>query len=327
MRRYALACGLALALGIAGAAVGWRMTEPVYQSHGIIHVVLAIPTPRDPEGRAVRPDADAFVEAQAALLQSRRVIEKALENRDWLTTGTHCDLAEFRERLQVDRRDGSRHFVPRFTHRKPEVAAAGVKAVIRAYVELAEETAGAHGAKALARVESTLVKQLRDLDDEARELVAQYAGQDGLKTRLESLLREVARLEQLRFNLDLELELLKPGEEADHLIAGRALIDEQIASVKAEARKLGEARTLLQRLLAEREIVRERFAIAKEAREAEMAARGTVRVLSQGDLPVAPHEDRRKASAVGFGAAGIGLGVFLAMLPGLLRRRRKEDAN
>jgi uncharacterized protein involved in exopolysaccharide biosynthesis len=239
------------------------MTEPVYQSNGVIGIVHNAPTPRDPEGRAVMPNLDALVERQVALLQSRRVIQKALENRDLVRAGSNLGVVEFKERLQVDRKDGSQHFVPRFTHRKPEVASAGVNAVIQAYAELVEKVGGS-GESTLARLRArvaTLVKHLRDLDQEAQE-----------------------------------------------------------------ARKLGDARTV-RRLHAEKENAQVTLAQTKAAlehAEAERAAKGRVRVLSMGDLPVSPHKDRRKVSAVGLGAAGIGLGVFLVMLQRVLQRRRNE---
>jgi uncharacterized protein involved in exopolysaccharide biosynthesis len=415
-RRYPWTIGFVLVLGLVGAWVGWTLTVPIYRSTGLIHISASVPTPREPEARDVMPMLDAFIESQVAYLQSRRVIQKALEDPDWLKTGTNLDLGELKERLQVERKEGSQHFVPRFSHRQPEVAAAGVKAVIRAYLALAPKMNGETGEMTLKYLDQrvwSLSSEIEDLDRYVLDKVSEYGCQEGQQRRLRTLLQEVTRLERSCRDLDWEIRLeelepdsqpaepnrlltpeewalrdenvsdliadrqaaeertkdlertlekdapalLKARKEIEKLTrivdgyatalndalkasgakpglskhvclkARRDLVEKQLGQLGKEVRRVGRDSSGVQAALTEKRVLVQQLRRTKDAHKqvkAELMGLGRVVVISEGDLPVTPHEDRRTLWAVGSGLAGIGLGVLLMLLSGLLHRRRKD---
>ena len=82
--RYLVAIAVLLVGLIGGAAGGYFVQKPQYQSVGLIRVRPILPRILfESEQNAVMPMFDAFIESQVSLMRSQRVIESAMGSNDW----------------------------------------------------------------------------------------------------------------------------------------------------------------------------------------------------------------------------------------------------
>lgn len=141
--RYMIASVLALVLGVAGAAVGWSITKPLYVSQGWIR---ALPVQQrvlyETQENQMLPMFDTFVKAQADLLRSRRVIdlamnEKALREAGW--PAAPAGVQELISSLDVAAQRGSELISVSVSHESPHLAQVAANSVLAAFMTYQEE--------------------------------------------------------------------------------------------------------------------------------------------------------------------------------------------
>ena len=82
--RYKWAVALGIVGAACGAALGFRMGSKLFMSSGQIHVVPVLPTIlKGLEENGMMPMFDQFVDTQAQLIHSQRVMDMAMENEGW----------------------------------------------------------------------------------------------------------------------------------------------------------------------------------------------------------------------------------------------------
>jgi len=86
--RYRIAIPLALGLAALGATSAFFLLKPMYVSTGMLQVapISSALTMHD-DAPAVSPRYDSFVSAQATLIASRTVIDRALESEELMQAG------------------------------------------------------------------------------------------------------------------------------------------------------------------------------------------------------------------------------------------------
>jgi capsular exopolysaccharide synthesis family protein len=136
--RYNIAITLAIICGVLGATAGALSQTRHYKSIGLIEIRPTMPTPDAKD--IVIPMYQAYVQAQATLIQSDRVIQAAIKSPQWTNyhPGVTLDdaLVLYGDRLGVDPVRGSSLIQVAYTDEKPDTAKNAVAAVIDAYMTI-----------------------------------------------------------------------------------------------------------------------------------------------------------------------------------------------
>jgi Mrp family chromosome partitioning ATPase len=161
-----------------------------------------MPSPQDPAGLNVLPMFKGFVALQVQLLKSPTATHMAIETEVWRERNqgrSVDDFESFAERRAVVYEADGQHIQVFFTDPSPDVAQAGVQALIRAYTKLSADqdtnAASLENATTQAKLLEGLLKE-----DAAKvlELTAAQGGVEGLAMRHRaSVARELAVEEEL----------------------------------------------------------------------------------------------------------------------------------
>jgi Mrp family chromosome partitioning ATPase/uncharacterized protein involved in exopolysaccharide biosynthesis len=248
--RYVYAVVLAL-LGLAiGALAGYRLKKPTYQSTGMLRIRPNLQRILfQTEQSSVMPMFDAYVGSQAALIRSRRVVDLAMLQPQWMDFGrghTPHNLEAFSGALEVTTPSGQLISVA-FVDEDPKAAAAAVKSTIAAYIDLYGAEEGEADAPTMGVLENRreqLSTQLETLSGNIRSIANEF-GSSALEQIYQFKLSELNKLEsQLRLaelNLaagrarDAELASANPGERPPE---DEIPDEEEISMVRREKRAL-----------------------------------------------------------------------------------------
>ncbi len=142
--RYPYAIALAIVGAIVCGVIGYVYEEPVYQSIGYIEYKPVLPRVLyQSEESSVMPMFDAFIETQASLLQSQRVLNMAMQDESWRTlnrTFSADTVQEFKDNLEVTKKPRSTLVFVSFSDPVPDIARTAVKTTIDAYIRIQDET-------------------------------------------------------------------------------------------------------------------------------------------------------------------------------------------
>ena len=136
--RYLLAAFLALIGAGLGGYAGHRFVAAQYRSEGLIRIAYILPNVSTsiPEQSLPMTMFDAFLRAQQLLMSSRTVLEQSMKDPVWLAVAhgkQAADLVDFAQSLTVEHTPTTDLLHVYFTNTDPNVAAAGVQAVINVY--------------------------------------------------------------------------------------------------------------------------------------------------------------------------------------------------
>ena len=209
--RYKWAVPLAMVGAILGAAAGWAVTAPVYNSRGMIQIkprIDAILYKTDQS--SVMPMFDSFVETQIQLMNSARVLDSALNDPAWNRVAgadAPTTATDFREPLSVRRQRGSNLVHIGYTHADVETARVAVNAVMDAYMRLYGEQDIASENKRLSVLterRDRLSNEISALEQDIRSLAKQYAT-DSLEQHYQFKLATLQEIEAARNETELAL--------------------------------------------------------------------------------------------------------------------------
>src|SRR5206468_2125848 len=120
------------------AAIAYLLVPPVYTSTVLIRVApqITVTMYKDMQEAQVPPFFESFVGGQAALLQSRRVLDMALSDEKLRAAGWPAapdGLALLSKNLDVSNRRATELIVATVRHKNPILAQKAVNAVLDAY--------------------------------------------------------------------------------------------------------------------------------------------------------------------------------------------------
>ncbi len=310
------ATGLLLGmLGDAGGAlVGWVTARPMYQCEGIVYIAPNMPTPQDPAGVNVLPFFNGFVAYQVQLLESIHVANLAVATTPWQKSGegATAEVAQrFFDRRSIVHKPDTQHILVRFTDPSPDVALAGVRALLDAYSMLtAEESAKDDRLTLVSTQADVLAAQRKDGEAKLNERVAAFGGIEGLELRHKATVDRLLAAEAAQEKL--------PRTPVEHL-----------DSLRQESVRLGQVRVEVSGLRAESEDLGrrlEQMRALKEQLSAQLVGKGRISISHSGTRPQSPIEsDWARRAAVG-AAVGASLGVGFAALWFLRRRTPARPA-
>ena len=137
--RYLQVVVLTLIGAAAGAVAGWKLGKPVFRGQAAIRVAYATPQVGGTESDVSKwaGPFDLIMKGQEQNVTSRPTVERALQQPSWQAhPGTAAyDVRRFQSQLAAQRVSGSDHLRIMFSDNDPAIAAAGVNAVVQAYVD------------------------------------------------------------------------------------------------------------------------------------------------------------------------------------------------
>lgn len=137
--RMWLAGILATVCAAAGGAAGYKLLKPEYRSDGLVEIRPLLASPLAGNQDEVMPMYSEYVQSQANILDSQRVIQSAIESDEWQAVGRGSSpqaIEKFMKDLEVTCVDGSFFIRVSFTDPDPTIAATAVKSVIQSYMSI-----------------------------------------------------------------------------------------------------------------------------------------------------------------------------------------------
>ena len=253
--RYWLAVPLAvLGLG-AGAAVGWTLWKPQYESVAMVQVDPVIRGLAVDDER-VMPAYDGFVGSQVELIRSERIAGMAMSSPTWrnvtagggdsdAATGAATDLDAFSAALSAERPRSSQLVRVSYVAPEPSTARAAVVAVTEAFMRVfAEQNVQSDGVRLqmLNNRRRTLSADLTETRERRREAAGEL-GEDGLQARYQLYLDELNRVEALVNETRLQLAAAGQDAAAPALAGTDGLevlagLDPRVRSLREDVRTL-----------------------------------------------------------------------------------------
>jgi polysaccharide biosynthesis transport protein len=241
--RYPLAIILAVVLAVPGAMVGYRLTQPIYTSKGIVRIAPTLPVVMYPgPDNQLPPMWEQFMSTQASMLSTPRVLALASESDQMRSTGWSLGpegTTTLARALTVSRRGGELIFVD-VNDVDPRRAQAAVNAVLAAYETVHEENAGMTATKR----EQIIRGKHRELQRDIETLRAQIAdlarpfGTDDLDQLYRAKVTEKIRLDTII--ADLEIMLAAAQAEGNRAEDGELSTDLQVERLAARDRTLSD---------------------------------------------------------------------------------------
>jgi Mrp family chromosome partitioning ATPase/uncharacterized protein involved in exopolysaccharide biosynthesis len=249
--RYVYAVLLGLVLGCGGAFAAWTLVPPTYPIVGYVQVKPYVPKvlyASDENG--MLPSFEPFVDLQASLLQSQRVLDRASQTPEWIAlhrastalgaSGISSDA------LVVDHPRGSELITVTVTDRDQNVAMVAVKSILQAYMEISGEANGvedAHRLQVLEDLRTSLTNQARGIQNQILAIANDY-GTDDLSQRYQMKVSEANNLEVelQQINLDLSIAQATPERASTTAPASEPAVTvvtrEDVAAVDIRMRDL-----------------------------------------------------------------------------------------
>jgi len=138
--RFAWLIGLGILTGALGAFAGWKLGHPMYVSTGLVRIANELPkVMTETDQNSPMQMYDTFMQSQRLLITSRYVLDLALQDPIWQTTGYPVPAdpdTYFREHLTVTVTLRSEYIEIAVSDRDPGMAAAAVSSVVNAYAQL-----------------------------------------------------------------------------------------------------------------------------------------------------------------------------------------------
>ncbi len=215
--KYAVPLAILLAGGLAFA--GYHSTEPKYESSGIIRVAPRIaPVMRETPETGVMPFYTQFVQSQAQLLQSHRVLDRAVQSLD-LSQFPWQDreeaLRDIRRHLSARADRQSELISVTFQADSGRIAQEVLNAVLTAYDELYGSVEGEDVRRKMQALNTNRSEQrnrLSQVRNEIQDLIAStgyavHSFSNLIEQRASLIFEYEAELRQLRHQLEVERDL------------------------------------------------------------------------------------------------------------------------
>lgn len=243
--RYLLTFSLALVGALAGAAAGYLLPQPLYQSTGLVHVMSRLPDfGVDTEQSRFDPMFTSYVQTQAAMIMEPRVIEQAMSSEDWRSLGrglTPSNKTKFKKSLEVSaKREQPEIIIVTFTDPDPIAAQIGLQQTLKAYERIhgkadVELTTGK--INFFEQERKDVATRIRTNEEAIRQLTEQYPTSD-LAILHEQMVKSQQEVQAQYLATGLELERLRAAiaqaGTPDDFSQDRRSVAQRIAQVDAQ---------------------------------------------------------------------------------------------
>lgn len=255
--RWLWAALLAVVLGPALAVATFYMIQLKYEARATVTILPEVPQVIESWNagdKDVPPMFQMFVDDQVQVMASDRILRQAMASDTWKSVPGSEQIttpSEFLSHLSADRitRRGYTLRVA-FEHPNPELTAAGVNALIDAYVDYSAQPSGSDSrvARVLSERRTSLTNELRTLRERKTALTREM-GAGSIKKRLDARFEELTELEAMLRQVALELNEISQQGQRD--IASMSL--EELAANDARLQAYLDQRTALENQIMELE--------------------------------------------------------------------------
>jgi capsular polysaccharide biosynthesis protein len=157
------------ALAIGGGLFAWHAVQPLYESTGLLNIAPVLSLPGSSDESLPTALFDSYVGAQAAMLESREVLDSALEvlqsnHQEWPRDGQGIVLLQ--NNLRVTRKRGEQVIAVSVTHTSPLLAKAAVNAVFQSFRASTRETESVARQNILVQQQQALQSRITELEDD-----------------------------------------------------------------------------------------------------------------------------------------------------------------
>jgi capsular exopolysaccharide synthesis family protein len=250
--RYLAAFVLALVFALPFAYVGFKLREPKYRSTGLVRIAPMLPKlVYSTNENQLLPHFESYVQAQVMILGSRRVLNRAMENKELIASGWPqggAGIAALERSLNVNCPPRSEIVTVSVRHADPVRAKAAVNAVLGAFAEVQQELTGTGGTlqeATLTSLETQHEQELRQKRNEIAQLAKPYGTHD-LDPIFARKSETVTALEGELRSVEAALDLLRRQQEGapDPADAGvvnvdaMALTDQTLAGLLNRLREI-----------------------------------------------------------------------------------------
>lgn len=220
--RYHWAILLAAVFGVTGMVAGYLKTIPEYRAVAVVHIEPVGPKIIYEVDNTLNRRYDQFVNAQVATIQSSVVLDRAVADPRWDRAIGFLPESESMARLE----NGLQVYPPGrrqetitlyFNDPNPEVARAGVQAVLDAYLEQRRVNSERDESFVLRKVEErlqALTIESQRLHDRRSILTRDYGNRDAINDRYTSLSQELSRAEMGLVDLQRQVADLESPDSA-----------------------------------------------------------------------------------------------------------------
>jgi capsular exopolysaccharide synthesis family protein len=172
--RYGLAITLALIGGCVGAVAGWFSQRAEMKSEALLQIDPVIRGITNSD--KVMYQYEAYLRSQPYNILSPRVVDRAMNSDEWKKIGNWSptnpdDVAKFTAAIEANAVRGTQNIVIGFTHPDAEVAQAGVRAVVTAYVALYQDMNGSKLREDLRALESQIATESATLQTKQQQVI------------------------------------------------------------------------------------------------------------------------------------------------------------
>lgn len=201
--RYGWAALVGFLLAIPLAIGGYMAVKPTYTSTGIVRIAptMTMVLYNNLEEAKVPAMFESMVATQAALLQSRRVLDMAMQDENLRAAGwpdAPDGLALLQKNLEVSNRRALELITATVKHPNPELAQKAVNAILAAYLTVYEENALVTMSDKERQIEKRrdeLARQIEVMRGEISSWAKKYATDDVEALHAEKIL-EIDKLDQ-----------------------------------------------------------------------------------------------------------------------------------
>lgn len=219
--RYLWTMLLAIGLGTAAGVAGYMLWKPKYETIAQVRVSPILPKIIFDTGQSdPLPMYDGYIASQMAMMESRRVIDRAMRKPQWRELKPDLSdhaLKEFRESTALERERNSQIITIRFRDHSPEAAQAGAKSIVESYMEIfGEEDIKRRELQlnVLEQRRTALINQTKVLRDRIMEIAEAY-GTDSLDATFEFKQEELQKIETALREVQMELvDIVNAVEQA-----------------------------------------------------------------------------------------------------------------
>ncbi len=195
--RFVLATVLAIGGAIAGAIFGWRSESVKWESDAIACIKPVIPSITSSD--KVVPFYDKFVQSQVNVIDSERVLDRAIEDVTWKAAGLPSGadgLAFVKKGLDVEYLRGTQNIQVSFIDEDPSVAQNVVRSVVHAYQALYSDINGEDASSQLKQIQDMIDKttlQQRGYQSQI-DLITERYGSDDLSVQYAAMQKRLLDL-------------------------------------------------------------------------------------------------------------------------------------
>ncbi|MFH0964485.1 MAG: polysaccharide biosynthesis tyrosine autokinase [Planctomycetota bacterium] len=247
-RKWKLAALVALLVCAVGLPMIWFLVKPLYTATSAIEIAPVIPRIVFEDEAGPVPFYSNFMNTQAALIMSTRVLYPLLEepvvrNLEYLKKAEN-PLDELRERMRAAEQRGSQLLLVSMTAEDPKAAAEIVNAAVRVYMRIeggTEATSEDEKLRTLERERDSASEKLRGLYETMHQLAQEFGSsdyqgrQDVMLARVQGLQEQLTQVETARIAIEAQLAMFEE-ETAERPAESRPAGSQPAESRPAESR-------------------------------------------------------------------------------------------